>query len=116
MEEKKERSEFLVKSEEFAKQVAKLVNSGDGKSLVIIAMDKGEVNTEALISVIGKGELIIDSLCEFAMNGSTSEMFRQASRIAALRRYASIMSNKAECNCEDCKKEKELEKTIEKGE
>lgn len=101
-----EKSEFISKMEDVAKQVTELVKKTEGrKSVILIATDSYCEGTNAIIACAGSGGELVKGLTEFAMQETTSSMFAEAMKLVAMRKILKLIKKDCDGDCDECERE-----------
>lgn len=95
---KDEKSEFLKKVSELTEQLTELMKTTEGSSLIVIATDsvEGESDVKEFVCVNGNGSRLSTSLAVLATKEQTSEIFERAVKFASLKMISGIINNIAE--------------------
>ena len=83
----KEKSEFLSKVEEFAKETQEMVSSKDAKRSIIILATESVENDDAMhqiIGIAGSGQELIRSIAKFANQEDTRPLLKRGLELSMI--------------------------------
>lgn len=84
--EEKEKSEFMLATEAFAKEIANLTNKdGVKRGIVILASEDLGGETAQTIAVAGNGMEAIKAIAEFATRNETKDLCREGIKMGAIK-------------------------------
>lgn len=85
------KSEFLSKVEEFAKEVQEMVSAKDVKrSIIVLATEavENEDATKQIIGVAGNGKELVYSIAKFANQESTRPLLKKVLELSLIESFA----------------------------
>lgn len=95
------KSEFLSKVEEFAKEVQEMVNAkGAKRSIIVLATEavENEDATKQIIGVAGNGKELVHSIAKFANQESTSPLLKEGLKLSLIESFADKFGGGNEVN------------------